>query len=376
MTSSRSKMLLGQPMFKLLQKIGDREVIHMEIGDPDFDTPNNIVRAATKALAEGQTHYTSSWGLPVFVESIRQATLRSRGFLPDANQVLVTQGANVGIYYAIYCTCDVGDTVLIPDPGFPTYESAVIAAGCFPVRYNLGNDFKIDKYKLQAALMCAHPKLVILNSPSNPTGAVTDGNTLDAVYQLLKEHDAYGFSDEIYARMTYENFYSISAYDGCRHRIILSNGFSKAFAMTGWRLGSLIAPPDIAEKMMLLLQTTQSCVQPFIQMAGVEAIEGNQTQVNMMMDTYRHRRDYIVERLNAMGLKCHTPGGAFYVFPDIRAYFKTSEEAADKLLEAGVAVLPGTDFGPAGEGYIRLTYATSMENIEAAMNKMEGALCE
>ena len=266
MTSFRATQLLGQPMFKLLQKIGNRDVVHMEIGDPDFDTPSNISQAACRAMIAGKTHYTSSYGLPEFIECIRKTTQRTRGFLPDTNQVLVIPGANIGIYYAVYCCCDPGDRVLIPSPGFPTYESAVIAAGCVPVHYALGKDFKIDHREIRDELNWSGAKLVILNSPSNPTGAVTDPIELSKVFSVLEDFDVYGYSDEIYAKMVYDNdFASISVHDQCRERIILSNGFSKAFAMTGWRLGVLISPPELTQKMMLLLQTTQSCVSPFIQ---------------------------------------------------------------------------------------------------------------
>lgn len=363
--------LLGQPMFKMKEKIGNRKVIHLEIGDPDFDTPWNIREAAVQAIDRGESHYCSSYGIPELIEAVQFATQRSRGFTPAADQILITPGANIGVFYAVYCCCEPGDAVLIPNPGFPTYTSAVIAAGCRPVYYPLGYDFKINFDLVDDALATSGAKFIILNSPSNPTGAVTSIDHLRVVYSSLEHYNAIGYSDEIYARMVYDSsFASISAFDHCRERIILSNGFSKAYAMTGWRLGAMIAPAEITHQMMLLLQTTQSCVQPFIQRAGVEAILSDQTQIAVMMATYCRRRDVLVQGLRNLGFQCKLPGGAFYVFPRYDILFPnlSSEEMADLILnECEVAVLPGTDFGDRGAGHLRLSYATSMENIETAV---------
>ena len=374
--SDRAQAFLGQPMFKMKQKIGDRDVVHLEIGDPDFETPAIIVGTACESLRKGETHYCSSYGISSFIEEICKATQRSRGFTPNADQVLITPGANIGIFYAVMCTCNPGDIVLVPDPGFPTYASAIQAAGCIPVFYSLPaeNEFKIDPIAIEYALRRTKAKLVILNSPSNPTGAVTSADTLAYVYEILAQHDTYGYSDEIYARLVYDgSFNSIAIHDHCATRIILSNGFSKAYAMTGFRLGAMIAPAALTEKMMLLLQTTQSCVSPFIQRAGEAALLSNQRDSILMLQEYRKRRDVLVSGLNALGLRCPMPQGAFYAFPAVPAGY-TSESFADRLLDFGVACLPGSDFGPQGEGFVRMAYCTSLDNINLALERIKCAL--
>jgi aspartate/methionine/tyrosine aminotransferase len=381
--SANALKIEGQPMFKVLDRArrleaAGRSIIHLEIGDPDFSTPDNIVDAAKRALDAGEHHYTSSWGIPEFRQEIRKVTQHSRGFLPDENQVLVVPGANIGIFYAIFCLANAGQEVLVPDPGFPTYLSSIKMCGATAVPYPLHdkNQFRIRAADIEP-LITPRTRLLILNSPQNPTGAITERWALEEIYELAVKHDLYIYSDEIYARMVYgdSDFFSIASLDKCRERVILSNGFSKAFAMTGWRLGVLVAPEVVAERMMMLLQTTSSCVSPFLQRAGLEAITGDQSQVRVMMDEYRARRDLLVEGLRAIpGLKCHTPGGAFYAFPDIRAFGMTSEAFAEHMLEeAGVALLPGSNFGDQGEGFVRVCYASSRENISEALRRIAAA---
>lgn len=370
----------GQPMFRLLDRAKrleseGKDIIHLEIGDPDFTTPKAIIEAAKTSLENGETHYVSSWGIGDFVEAIRQTTQRSRGFKPDANQVLVTPGANMGIFYAVFCLASSGQEVLIPDPGFPTYVSTIRMCGVVPVFYPLRNE---NAFRMRAEdiepLITQKTRLLIINSPQNPTGAITEPEALKEIFELAVKYDLYIYSDEIYSRMVYgdDAFYSVSSLDRCKERVILSNGFSKAFAMTGWRLGTIVAPPVVAERMMLQLQTTSSCVPSFVQRAGIEAIAGDQQPVIEMMTEYKGRRDLLVNRLNQIpGISCHLPGGAFYAFPDISSFGLTSEDFADFILDkAGVALLPGSCFGKQGEGFVRICYASSREEISSALERI------
>ena len=379
--STAARNIDGQPMFKYLDRARKleaegRSMIHMEIGDPDFDTPPNITMAAVKALCEGQTHYTSSWGDLEFRETIRTATYKSRGFMPDLDQVLVVPGANVGIYYAVFTLCDPGEEVLVPDPGFATYYSSIKMCGVNAVRVPLKEE---HGFRMQAAdvreRITDQTRLLILNSPNNPTGAVMTREELKDIYELCVEKDIYLYSDEIYSRMIYDeyDFSSPSQYDQCRTHVILSNGFSKAFAMTGWRLGALIGPPEVMERMAALLQTTSSCVSSFIQSAGIEAIRGPQDAVSKMMTEYKYRRDILVAGLNEVkGFSCQQPGGAFYVFPNITGTGLTDVEVCEQLMDqTGVVTVPGSCFGEHGSGHIRLCYATDKDSIMSAIKRIK-----
>jgi aspartate aminotransferase len=381
--SLNARNIDGQPMFKVIDKVKHleaqgRKIIHLEIGDPDFQTPQNIVEAAKSSLDRGETHYVSSWGMSDFVEVIREATHSSRGFKPEINQVLVTPGANIAIFYATFCLSNPGQEVLVPDPGFPTYLSAIKMCGANPVPYPLyeKNAFRMRAEDIEP-LISDKTRLIIINSPQNPTGAITEPWALKEIYELAVKYDLYIYSDEIYARMAYgdQEFFSVASLDECKERVILSNGFSKAFAMTGWRLGTLVMPPEVAERMMLLLQTTSSCVSPFLQRAGIEAVRGNQSSVNEMMREYKMRRDLLVNGLNKIsGIQCHIPGGAFYAFPNISSFGMSSEAFADYMLQhAGIAFLPGSCFGSQGEGFVRLVYASSRSNLTDAINSLEDA---
>ncbi len=378
--TSNAINIQGQPMFKLIEKVKylesqGRDIVHLEIGDPDFQTPRHIIEAAKKSLDAGETHYGSSWGLPDLVETVRQATFRSRGFTPDINQILVTPGANIAIYYSIFCLVNPGQEVLVPNPGFPTYLSSIAMCGASAVPYPLleENGFKMRASDIEA-LITDKTRLLIINSPQNPTGSITEPEHLREIYELAVKYDLYIYSDEIYSRMVYEanDFFSIASLDQAKERVILSNGFSKAFAMTGWRLGCVVAPSVIAERMMLLLQTTSSCVSAFIQRAGIAAIEGDQNPVDHMVNEYKSRRDLLVDGLNAIpGISCHKPGGAFYAFPNISSFGISSEQFAQVMLEeANVALLPGSNFGSQGEGFIRMVYASSKESINKALDRM------
>lgn len=371
----------GQPMFKYLDRARKleaegRSMIHMEIGDPDFGTPSNITMAAVRALSEGKTHYTSSWGDLEFRETIRTATYNSRGFMPDLNQVLVLPGANVGIFYAVFCLCDPDTEVLVPDPGFATYYSSIKMCGVNAVKVPLKEE---HGFRMQAndvrKLITDRTRLLIINSPNNPTGAVMTKQELKEIYDLCVEKDIYLYSDEIYSRMIYDDyeFSSPAQYDQCRSHVILSNGFSKAFAMTGWRLGALIGPTEVMERMSALLQTTSSCVSSFIQSAGTEAIRGPQDAVYKMMGEYKKRRDILVAGLNQVkGFTCQNPGGAFYVFPNIAGTGLTDVEVCEQLMDqAGVVTVPGSCFGDHGRNHIRLCYATDSDSIKSAIKRIK-----
>lgn len=375
----------GQPMFKMLDKVQKlertgREILHFELGEPNFDTPSNIVEAACKALKGGDTHYTSSMGLYALREIVQQTTQLSRGFTPEIDQILVTPGANAIIYLAVSCLVNPGEEVIVPDPGFPTYYSAIRYCGAIPVTVPLyeSNQFRLNPDDLRKRIT-PKTRLIIINSPSNPTGAVMTPDEINEVARIAAEHDIYLLSDEIYARMVFagENrFHTPAILDQCKERTIIINGFSKAFAMTGWRLGVAIGPKEVIEKMGLIVQTIVSCVPPFIQLAGIEAIKGDQSAISEMLAAYQQRRDVLVAGLNSIpGIQCVKPEGALYAFPNISATQMTSEEFADFALEkAGVALLPGNNFGGQGEGFIRLCYVNTLENIERAIEQLRQAL--
>ena len=374
----------GQPMFKLLDKVKKlevegKEIIHFEIGDPDFRTPENISNAGIKAIKNGFTHYVSSSGLTEFRQKICETTEVSRGFKPNIDQVLVTPGANIAIFYAISCIVNPGEEVIVPDPGFPTYFSTIKMCNTKAVHVPLleSNKFRMNPKDIENSIT-EKTRMIIINSPQNPTGSVMTKEEIRMTYEIAEKHDLYLYSDEIYARMVYKDsvFNSPSVYDKCQERTIISNGFSKAFAMTGWRLGAVIGPSNVVEKMKLLLETTSSCVPPFIQKAGIEAIEGEQTSQKSMYDEYEQRRNIVVNGINSIhGLSCITPGGAFYVFINIKKTGMTSESFCDYILEdAGVAILPGTSFGEFGEGFVRICYAVNQDKIKNALERIKKSI--
>ena len=382
--SELSKRIDGQPMFKLLDKVKKlehegRDIIHFEIGDPDFETPENIVDAGIDAIKNGFTHYTSSFGLKEFRQKICETTERSRGFKPNLNQVLVTPGANIAIFYAISCIVDPGEEVIVPDPGFPTYYSIIKMCNVVPVRVPLleSNKFRMNPKDIENSIT-EKTRMIVINSPQNPTGSVMTEEEIKMTYDIAKKYDLFVYSDEIYTRMIYKDsvFSSPSIFDKCLERTIISNGFSKAFAMTGWRLGAVIGPPSVIEKMRLLLETTSSCVPPFIQKAGIEAIEGEQTSQKNIYVEYEKRRDLIVNGINSIPeLTCVAPGGAFYVFVNIKKTGMTSETFCEYVLEdSGVAMLPGTSFGQFGEGFIRICYAVGQNEIKDALERIKKSI--
>jgi aspartate aminotransferase len=375
--------LEGQPMFRLLDRVKALEmhgksIVHFEIGDSDFNTPPKIVETCMDSLKQGETHYSSSFGLLDLRTAIAEHTKRDMGFKPSINQILVSPGANALIYFVIQCLVKPGEEVILPDPAFSTYYSVLKFLNIKAVRVPLKekNGFRMDPEDLRRAITPA-TKLIIINSPHNPTGSVMTRSEIDAVFAIAKQHDLFILSDEIYRLMSYSTQVSSpSSKDFCRERTIVITGFSKSFAMTGWRLGYMIGPEELVEKISLLLQTIISCVPTFVQRAGIAALKESHTEISSMMAELKARRDIIVAGLNQLpGVSCAKPDGAFYVFPNITNTGMTSDEFAETMLEeAGVALLPGPNFGEHAEGYVRLCYATSIDQINEGLARIRGVL--
>jgi len=381
--SKAARRLVGQKMFQILAHAQDlerlgREMLHFEIGEPDFITPPNITEAAIEELKKGNTHYVNSMGILNLREAAINTTENSRGFRPDVSQILVTPGANIQLYLAIACSVNPGDEVIIPDPGFVSYASIIHFLGCMPVRVKLReeNQFRMAPEDVEC-LITDKTRMIIINSPSNPTGSVMLEDDLKKLFELAKSKNIYLLSDEIYARMVYKDqnvsFVSPSKYDKCLEYTIVVNGFSKSYAMTGWRLGVVMGPPELIRSMGLLLETTLSCTAPFIQQAGVAALQGSQELIDNMVEEYRRRRNILVTGLNSVkGFSCYLPQGAFYAFPSIRGTGYSSDQMSTLLMEElGIVVSPGPIFGEHGEGFIRFCYANSEENINKAIFKMQ-----
>jgi aspartate/methionine/tyrosine aminotransferase len=358
-----------------------RRIIHLEIGQPDGPTFANITDVGVTALQQGRTRYTPSAGIGRLRQAIAEQASRQRGIAIEAAQVVVGPGAKPALFFPTLALVQPGDEVIYPDPGFPTYEAMIHVAGGVPVATPLleETDFSFDLDAFDAALS-RRTRLVIINSPGNPTGGVMSLAALEHIAEAARRHNFWVLSDEIYSRLSYEGQAtpSIAALPGMAERTIICDGFSKTYAMTGWRLGYGIMPVALAERVELLLTHSVGCTADFTQWAGVEALTGPQEQVAAVVEEYRRRRDLLVDGLNAIpGVRCRTPHGAFYVFPSVKAFGRTSTWLADYLLEeASVALLPGTAFGPRGEGYLRLCFANSLDNIRAALAQMAAALAK
>ncbi|GAC1447648.1 MAG: pyridoxal phosphate-dependent aminotransferase [Ktedonobacterales bacterium] len=356
-----------------------RDVVHLEIGEPDFDTPHNVIEAGRAALASGHTHYTPAPGIPELREAIARDASARRGVAFDPADVVVTPGGKPIMFFTILALVDEGDEVIYPNPGFPIYESMIEFVGGRPVPIQLeeARDFSLDVRQL-CALIGPRTRLLILNSPHNPPGGVLARSDLEAIAETCRRHpDLIVLSDEIYSRILYEGAHtSIAALPGMRERTVVLDGFSKIYAMTGWRLGYGLFPSELAPAVARLMTNSNSCTAAFTQVAGVEALSGPQDAASAMVEEFRRRRELIVAGLNAIrGVTCRVPHGAFYVFPNITGTGLTSRQVADLLLEeAGVAALSGTAFGAYGEGYIRLSYANSIENIQKALDRIKAAL--
>lgn len=356
-----------------------RKIIHLEIGQPDFETFDNIRLAGMRAIAEGQTRYTPPIGMKSLREQIAQDAGMRHGLQFHPDQVVVSPGAKPNLFFPVLALIEPGDEVIYPDPGFPTYEAMIRVAGGIPIPVPLKeeNNFSFDLDAFHS-LVNPRTRLVILNSPSNPTGGVMPLVDLEDIADTARKLNFWVMSDEIYARVAYDNASvpSIASLPGMAERTIIVDGFSKTYAMTGWRLGYGIMPKDLAQVVQLLLTHSVGCTAQFVQVAGIEALTGPQEQVLAAVADYQNRRDVIVDGLNAIpGVSCQRPQGAFYVFPNIKSFGIPSSVMADLILEkANVAVLPGSSFGKFGEGYLRLTYSNSIENIKRAVEQIKAVL--
>jgi aspartate aminotransferase len=352
-----------------------RDIVHLEIGEPDFDTPANIVEAAANALHHGWTHYTPAAGIPPLREAIAKHIGETRGIPVTSDHVVVAPGGKPIMFYTVLAMVEPGDEVVMPNPTFPIYESMVNYIGAKPVfvrlREEQGFGFDLDEF---AHSLSDKTRLVVLNSPSNPTGGVLDKGQIQAMAGLLRDHpDVWILSDEIYSRILYDaQHVSIAAEPGMQDRTIILDGFSKTYAMTGWRLGYGVMRPELATRLTQLQINSVSCVNAAAQVAGIEALTGPQDDVHEMVAAFRARRDAVVEGLNKIpGIKCVMPQGAFYAFPNVSALPVDQDELARRLMdEAGVAVLSGTAFGAYGKGHLRLSYANSLPNIAKALDRM------
>jgi aspartate/methionine/tyrosine aminotransferase len=352
------------------------EVIHLEIGEPDFPTAPKIIDAAKRALDDGWTHYGPPAGLPELRQAVAEDVSLRRRISVDPAEVVITPGAKPVMFYTILALAGPGDEVLYPDPGFPIYSSMINFVGATPVPYSTPEErsFDIDVTEIVGKIS-ERTRLMILNSPNNPTGGMVSRPEMETLVEALKDRDVMVLSDEIYSRLIYGGEHvSPAVFPELRDRVIILDGFSKTYAMTGWRLGYGVMRADVARQIALLMINSNSCTASFTQMAGVEALRGDQSSVTAMLERFHERREVIVDGLNRIrGFRCQKPQGAFYAFPNIRETGKSSRELADALLnEAGVACLSGTAFGQQGEGYLRFSFANSVENIRIALDRIDG----
>jgi aspartate aminotransferase len=352
-----------------------KEIVHLEIGEPDFDTPANIVEAGVNALHKGWTHYGPSAGLPELRAEIARYVSETRGVPVASEEVVVVPGGKPIIFFSILALVDPGDEVIYPNPGFPIYESMINYVGgkAIPIQLREERDFGLNPDEL-ASLITDRTKLVILNSPHNPTGGVLPRKDIETIADALADHPVYVLSDEIYSRLIFEGeHFSIMSVPGFKERTILLDGFSKTYAMTGWRMGYGVMRSDLANQIARLMTNSASCTASFTQIAGIEALRGDQSSVEKMSEEFKSRRDFFVAGLNKIrGFSCRMPKGAFYTFPNIEKTGWPSKKLATALLEeAGVACLSGTSFGDHGEGYLRFSVANSMENLEKALVRID-----
>jgi len=359
---------------KALERQG-KDIVHLEIGEPDFDTPSNIVHAATDALEQGWTHYGPSAGLPDLRQTIAEHVSETRGVPVTGEEVVVVPGGKPIIFYSILALIDQGDEVIYPNPGFPIYESMINFVGgkAVPIPLREELQFRMDVDQLKR-LITDRTRLLIINSPQNPTGAVLEQKDIEGIAEAIGDRDIMVLSDEIYSRLLFEGrHHSILSLPDWKERTILLDGFSKTYAMTGWRMGYGVMRADLAQHVSRLMTNSNSCTASFTQRAGIEALKGDQSSVDRMCAEFKRRRDFFYERINRIkGFSCLKPKGAFYMFPNIQQTGWKSKALADALLEqAGVAVLSGTAFGSYGEGYLRFSIANSMENLAKALDRVE-----
>lgn len=375
--------IYGEAAFEVLAKAQALEqrgttVLHFEIGEPDMETPDHIVEAGMRAIQNNKTHYEPSLGLMELRNAVVDEVETTRGFRPLVDQVVITPGLKPGIFFSMLAVIDPGDEVIFPDPGYPTYGSVTAMVGAKPVPVPLleENQFRMNPDDVRKRVT-DKTKVIIINSPQNPTGSVMTSEELEQIYDIAQAQDIYVISDEVYSKMTYNGSIapSISVHDQAKERCILLDGFSKCYVMTGWRLGYMVVPVAMAERLRDYLVSAVSCTASFTQWAGVEALTGDQTFIAGMMDRFTQKRDCIVKGLNQVpGITCQVPQGAFYAFANIRDTGMTSRECSEFILsECGIATVPGTAFGRAGEGYLRFSYATSLEIIDKAVNTLQTA---
>ncbi|GAB4184147.1 MAG: pyridoxal phosphate-dependent aminotransferase [Coleofasciculaceae cyanobacterium] len=355
-----------------------RNIIHLEIGQPDFPTPFHICEAAFRAMKDGYTGYGPAAGLLELREVVAEHISTTRGIEIHPDEVVVTPGAKPIIFFTLLALVNEGDEVIYPDPGFPIYESVINFVGAkgipLPLREEVDFRFHIDDL---VEAISERTRLLIINSPQNPTGGLLTKEELEAIAELSNKHDFYVLADEIYSHILYEgNHESIIRFPGMKERTILLDGFSKTYSMTGWRLGYGVVPKPFVEKLVRLMINSNSCTCSFTQIAGIEALKGSQEFVEEMVTEFKRRRDAVVDGLNAIaGISCLKPAGAFYVFPNVKQIPLSCEALADYLLEeAGVALLAGTAFGKFGDGYLRISYANSLENIQEALERIQVAI--
>ena len=380
--ASRMSRLGTETAFEVLNKARalerqGRSIIHLEIGEPDFDTPSNVVEAGVSALRKGWTHYGPSAGLPELRHAIAEYVSRTRGVKVSSEEVVVVPGGKPIIFFTMLSLIDEGDEVIYPNPGFPIYESMIHYVGgrAVPIQLREENDFSLDVNELTSRIT-DRTRLIIVNSPQNPTGGVLPRRDIELIANAIGDRNIMVLSDEIYSRLLFDGgqHFSIMSVPGMHERTILLDGFSKTYAMTGWRMGYGVMRSDLATHMTRLMTNSNSCTASFTQVAGIEAIRGDQSSVDRMRDEFQRRRDVFVAGLNKIkGFSCRMPKGAFYVFPNITHTGWKSKPLADALLEqAGVAALSGTSFGEFGEGYLRFSVANSLENLNEALNRLDG----
>jgi aspartate aminotransferase len=377
--ASRMSRLGTETAFEVLNKARalerqGKDIVHLEIGEPDFDTPANVVEAAVGALHKGWTHYGPSAGLPELRQAIADYVSRTRGVPVATDEVVVVPGGKPIIFFSVLALADVGDEVVYPNPGFPIYESMInyVGARAVPIQLREERDFGLDASEL-ASLINDKTRLIVLNSPQNPTGGVLNKKDVHDIADAIGDRNIMVLSDEIYSRLLFEGeHFSIMSIPGFKERTILLDGFSKTYAMTGWRMGYGVMRPDLAAQMTRLMTNSNSCTASFSQIAGVEALRGDQSSVDRMRDEFKRRRDAFVAGLNKIkGFSCRMPKGAFYAFPNTTATGWPSKKLASALLEeAGVACLSGTAFGDFGEGYLRFSVANSLENLNKALARI------
>ena len=380
--ADRMKRLGTESAFDVLARARNleargREIVHLEIGEPDFDTPAHVVEAGAEALRNGYTHYGPALGLPELRDAVAEYVSRTRGLDVTRDRVCISPGGKPIMFWTIMALCQEGDEVICPNPSYPIYESMAnfVGATVIPLPILEEREFRFDPEALRG-LLTDRTRLVVLNSPANPTGGFLDKTDFEAIADILRDHDCMILSDEIYSRMLYGGeHYSIACEPGMADRTVILDGFSKTYAMTGWRLGYGVFPKALIPEIDRLAVNSVSCTAAATQIAGVAALTGPQEPVEAMVAEFKARRDLIVDGLNAIpGITCRKPLGAFYVFPNVRGLGLPSKQLADRLLdEAGVAGLAGTAFGAHGEGYLRLSYANSQENIKKALDRI-GAL--